>query len=104
MFNLAAPLGGAVRTTIAMFGRPDHQLIHASGIVPDVYVQTDSDFMFRRVGSLNIADDARDYQRTLLEKEVREKHPDKANEFIAAKDLQLQTAINRLQQLAGNAQ
>lgn len=104
VFNLAAPLGGAVRTTIAMFGRPDHQLIHASGIVPDVYVQTDSDFMFRRVGSLNIADDARDYQRTLLEKEVREKHPDKANEFIAAKDLQLQTAINRLQQLAGNAQ
>ncbi len=104
VFNLSAPLGGAIRTTIAMFGRPDHKLIHATGIVPDVYVESKSDFMFRRTGSLNIDDEARDFQRALLEQDVREKHPDKADDFIAAKDLQLQTAINRLQHLAGNAQ
>lgn len=104
VFNLSAPLGGAIRTTIAVFGRPDHQLIHATGIVPDFYVKTDSDFMYRRVGSLNIADDAKAFQRTLLEKDVREKHPEKADALIAAKDLQLQTAINKLQQLADNAQ
>jgi len=78
VFNLEAPLGGAVRTTIAVFGRPDHQLIHATGIIPDIYVETDSDFMYRRVGSLNIAEDAI--------------------------DLQLQTAINKLQQLEGDTQ
>ena len=104
VFNLAAPLGGAVRTTIAVFGRPDHQLIHATGIVPDVYVETDSSFMYRRVGSLNIADDAKAFQRKLLEKDVRVKHPEKADEFISAIDLQLQTAINKLQDIAGNAQ
>ncbi len=104
VFNLAAPLGGAIRTTIAMFGRPDHQLIHATGIVPDVYVQSDSDFMYRRVGSLNINADAGAFQRMLLEKDVRKKYPDRAAEYIAAKDLQLETAINRLQQLANHAQ
>jgi len=104
VFNLAAPLGGAVRTTIAVFGRPDHQLIHATGIVPDIYIETDSDFMYRRVGSLNIADDAKAFQRELLEKDIRAKQPERADEFIAAIDLQLQTAINKLQQQAGNAQ
>lgn len=104
VFNLAAPLGGAVRTTIAVFGRPDHQLIHATGIVPDIYIETDSDFMYRRVGSLNIADAAKAFQRELLEKDIRAKQPERADEFIAAIDLQLQTAINKLQQQAGNAQ
>ena len=97
IFNLQAPLGGAVRTTIAVFGRPDHQIIHGAGIVPDYYIQTDSDFMFRRTGSLNIADDARAFQRTLLERDVRKKYPVKADEIISAPDLQLQTAINKLQ-------
>ncbi len=104
VFNLAEPLGGAVRTTIAMFGRPDHEMIHENGIVPDVTVETDSDFMFRRTGSLNINDNARAYQRTLLEQDVREKHPDKADEFIAAKDIQLHTALERLQQSMATAQ
>jgi len=104
VFNLAAPFGGAVRTTIAVFGRPDHQLIHATGIVPDIYIEAESDFMYRRTGSLNVADDAKAFQRTLLEQDVREKHPEKADSFIAAKDLQLETAINKLQQLAGTAQ
>jgi len=104
VFNLQAPLGGAVRTTIAVFGRPDHQIIHAAGIVPDVYVKTKSDFMFRRTGSLNISAQARAFQRTLLEKDVKAKHPDKAEEFIAANDLQLQTAVNRLEGIINNAQ
>ncbi len=96
VFNLAPPLGGAVRTTIAVFGRPDHKLIHGAGIVPDFYVETDSDFMFRRTGSLNISAAARAFQRTLLEEDVKKDHPDQAEAFIAAKDLQLQTAINKL--------
>jgi len=104
VFNLSAPLGGAVRTTIAVFARPDNQIIHAAGIVPDIYIETDSDFMYRRVGSLNIADEAKAFQRKLLEKDIREKNPEKADVFIAATDLQLQTAINKLDPPAGNAQ
>ena len=96
VFKLAAPLGGAVRTTIAVFGTPDHKPIHATGIVPDVYVETDNDFMFRRTGSLNISAEARAFQRTLLERDIRTDKPEKADEYIAAKDVQLQTAIDRL--------
>jgi len=104
VFNLQAPLGGAVRTTIAVFGRPDQQIIHAAGIVPDVYVKTKSDFMFRRTGSLNISDQAKAFQRQLLENDVKKKHPDSAEELIAATDLQLQTAINRLESIVSSAQ
>lgn len=104
VFNLEAPLSGAVRTTIAMFGTPDQQWIHDTGITPDVVVETDSDFMYRRTGSLNIADNARAFQRTLLEQDVRKKHPENADEFIAAKDLQLATAINKLRQTANSTQ
>ena len=100
VFKLAEPLGGAVRSTIAAFGTPDHQPIHGAGIVPDVYVETESDFMFRRTGSLNISADARAFQRTLLEQSVEKNEPEKAQEHIAAKDVQLQTAINRLLPLA----
>ncbi len=96
VFNLAQPLGGAIRTTIAVFGRPDHQAIHATGIVPDIYIETPADFMFRRTGSLNIKSNARAYQRALLEKGVKEKHPDKANALINAPDAQLNTAIAEL--------
>ena len=97
VFNLAAPLGGAVRTTIAVFGRPDHQLIHGAGIVPDMYIESDSDFMFRRTGSLNISADAKEFQRTLLEERVAKEQPERAREFIEAPDLQLQAAIDKLQ-------
>ncbi len=104
VFNLEAPLGGAVRTTIAVFGRPDHQIIHATGILPDIPIETDSDFMYRRVGSLNISADAKAFQRKLLELDIRAKQPEKADEHIAAIDLQLQTAIHKLQDLAANTQ
>ena len=60
--------------------------------------------MFRRVGSLNIAADAKAFQRKLLEKDIMKKEPENAHEHIAAIDLQLQTAINKLQELAGNKQ
>ncbi len=104
VFNLSAPLGGAVRTTIAMFGRPDHQLIQGSGVVPDVYVKTDSDFMFHRTGSLNISEQAKAFQRKLLEIDVKKDHPERASEYIAAADLQLQTAINKLLLQVNNTQ
>lgn len=98
VFNLSLPLGGAIRTTIAEFATPLNQPIHASGIVPDKFVRTDADFMFRRTGSLNIDKAARDYQRTLLEERVRKEYPDKADKFITASDAQLATAINLIRQ------
>ena len=96
VFNLEPPLGGAIRTTIAVFGRPDHQTIHATGIVPDIYIETPADFMFRRNGSLNIQANARAYQRVLLEEGVREKHADKADALINSPDAQLNKAIATL--------
>ena len=100
VFNLAEPLGGALRTTIAMFGTQSHGLIHGNGIVPDYFLETEADFMFRESGSLNISDEARDYQRELLERHVRKKHKDsdadKADRLIDAKDEQLQLAIDLL--------
>lgn len=99
VFKLAEPLGGAVRTTIAAFGTPDHQPIHGAGIVPDIYVETDSDFMFQRTGSLNISSEARAFQRTLLERTIQKDKPERAQEHIAAKDSQLLTAIDQLQSL-----
>lgn len=96
VFNLKKPLGGAIRTTIAVFGTPDHKAIHGGGIVPDIYIETPADFMFRRTGSLNITASAREFQRTLLEQRVREKHPHKAQALIAATDKQLQVAIEQI--------
>ncbi len=100
VFNLAEPIGGALRTTIAMFGTQSQGLIHGSGIVPDHYIETEADFMFRESGSLNISTQARAYQRQLLETQVRKKYQDsdsdKAERIIAAEDLQLQLAIEVL--------
>jgi carboxyl-terminal processing protease len=98
VFNLAEPLGGALRTTIAMFGTEPQGLIQDRGIVPDRYVESDADFMFRETGSLNVAEDARAYQRYLLESQIKKKYQgsDKAEQLIAATDIQLQTAIEIL--------
>ena len=98
VFNLAEPLGGAIRTTIAMFGTPDEKPIHATGIVPDIYIESEAGFMFRRTGSLNIRADARAYQRELLEQRVTIDFPDNAHRYIAASDAHLDTAISRLKQ------
>ena len=94
VFDLAPPLGGAIRTTIAQFATPVGQIIQAAGIVPDKFVRTDHDFMFRRTGSLNISDAARAYQRVLLEEKVRNDYPADAEKFITATDLQLTSAID----------
>ncbi len=102
VFNLKEPLGGAIRTTIAVFGTPDHRIIHSAGIVPDIYVETAADFMFKRTGSLNIKQNARNFQRTLLEEGVRKKHPHKAKALIEAPDRQLQTAIAEINKLKRN--
>jgi len=100
VFNLAEPIGGALRTTIAMFGTQSHGLIQGQGIVPDYYIETEADFMFRESGSLNISTDARKYQRQLLETRVRKKYQaedsDKADRIINAEDKQLQMAIDLL--------
>ena len=53
--------------------------------------------MFRRTGSLNISADAKEFQRTLLEERVAKEQPERAREFIEAPDLQLQAAIDKLQ-------
>jgi len=100
VFNLEAPLGGAIRTTIAEFGRPDGKMIHAVGVVPDEQIKTNSDFMFKRIGSLNVSEKTKAFQRTLLERAIRKKHPKHAEELIAAKDAQLDTAIKALKKLA----
>ena len=98
VFNLADPLGGAIRTTIAVFGTPDEKPIHATGIVPDMYIESEAAFMFRRTGSMNIHTDARAYQRELLEQRVRMDFPDNAHRYIAAPDKHLKTAITHLKQ------
>lgn len=94
IFKLEEPLGGAVRTTIAIFGTPDHKLIHGIGIIPDVTIQTECDFMFRRTGSLNISREARAFQRALDERHVKNTNPAKADQFIAAQDMQLHRAVD----------
>ncbi len=97
--NLKEPLGGAVRTTIAMFATPDHQPIHGAGIVPDIYLETEADFLFRETGSLNISEQARGLQRKLREKSALISHPDNAAELINATDLQLARAVSELSRL-----
>ncbi|OED40977.1 hypothetical protein AB833_10825 [Chromatiales bacterium (ex Bugula neritina AB1)] len=98
--HLKDPLGGAVRTTIAMFGTPDHQPIHGAGIVPDIYIESAADFMFRETGSLNISDQARLLQRQLREQSVRQTHPVSAAELITATDIQLARALVEIRKLA----
>jgi len=95
VFNLKAPLGGAVRTTIAAYATPDHVLIHGLGVVPDIFVESAPHFLFRETGSLNISDDARRYKRSLLEEDLDEKHPDKADHLKTLEDLQLKVALKQ---------
>ena len=56
--------------------------------------------MFRESGSLNISDEARQYQRQLREAQVRKEYKDsdsaKAERLITAEDKQLQAAIDFL--------
>ncbi len=101
IFDLKQPLGGAIRSTIAVFGRPDQKLIHGSGIVPDHYLETKADFMFRQTGSLNISSEARAFKRQLLEESIRKQRPDEADALIEARDEQLQKAVEILREQIG---
>lgn len=97
VYKLSAPLGGAVRTTIAVFATPDHKPIHATGIVPDIYVETSADFMFKESGSLNISPEARAFKRKLLVAKVKSQYPAaQAQSLIDAVDKQLDTAIEEV--------
>ena len=97
VFPLAEPLGGAVRTTIAMYGTPSHRLLHGRGLVPDIYVPSAPDRLFKETGSVNISDSARAFRRTLLIKELQEKYTDNiAAAFENLPDAQLQVAIATL--------
>lgn len=101
IFDLKQPLGGAIRSTIAVFGRPDQKLIHGSGIVPDHYIETSADFMFRQTGSLNISDEARAFKRQLLEESIRKQRPEEADSLIEARDEQLGKAVEILREQIG---
>ena len=97
VFNLKAPLGGAVRTTIAAYATPSHTLIHGVGVTPDIFEATAEESMFRETGSLNVSADTRAYKRRLLEQRIVEENEQKrADYLIALKDEQLLRAIKEI--------
>lgn len=97
VFPLKEPLGGAVRTTIAMYGTPSHKLLHGRGLVPDIYVPSLPERLFMETGSVNITDEARAYRRSLMIEDLYEKYePSVANAFRALPDAQLDVALATL--------
>lgn len=97
VFNLKAPLGGAVRTTIAAYATPSHTLIHGVGVTPDVFVATAPESLFRETGSLNVSSGARKFKRKLLEERILEDFPEKRAKFlIDTKDTQLLAGIQEV--------
>jgi len=97
VFPLAEPLGGAVRTTIAMYGTPSHTLLHGRGLVPDVYVPTPPERLYRETGSVNISDAARQFRRAMEITELREKYADEIiNAYEKIPDVQLDIALSTI--------
>lgn len=97
VFNLKAPLGGAVRTTIAAYATPSHTLIHGVGVTPDIFEATAEESMFRETGSLNVSHSSRTFKRHLLEQRIKKDHPEKrADYLIALQDEQLLRAIKEV--------
>ena len=97
VFNLKAPLGGAVRTTIAAYATPSHTLIHGVGVTPDVFEPTAPRHLFRETGSLNISAAALKFKRELLEARLRNDYDsEEAERLIAHKDSQLIRGIEEL--------
>ncbi len=97
VFPLAEPIGGAVRTTIAMYGTPSHQLIHGRGLLPDLYVPSAPARLFMESGSLNISDEARSFRKGLTLTQLQGQYSE--NQLTALKqlpDTQLQTALSLL--------
>ncbi len=95
---LKAPIEGAIRTTIAMYGTPSHQLLHGRGLVPDIYIPSAPDGLFKETGSLNISQQARDFRRGLLLESLAEKYDQPvAHRYAQMRDTQLDTAIAELE-------
>lgn len=97
VFPLAEPIGGAVRTTIAMYGTPNHKLLHGRGLVPDIYVPTPPERLYRETGSINISDEARAFRRNLHIEQLRDQYPaDVLKAYAKYPDAQLDVALTTL--------
>jgi len=95
VFPLEEPIGGAVRTTIAMYGTPSHKLLHGRGLVPDIYVPTPPERLYRETGSVNISDEARVFRRDLQIEQLRDKYPaDVLKAYAQFPDAQLNVALS----------
>lgn len=97
VYPLQAPLGGAIRTTIATFATPDGVPIHARGIVPDVYVPSAPHGLFEETGSLNVSAASRDFRRGLLLDDLAtRKSKAEAKALSLLPDIQREVAIATL--------
>lgn len=100
VFNMKAPLGGAVRTTIAAYATPAQTLIHGVGVTPDIFIESAPRGLFAETGSLNISNSAREFKRELLEKRLREDlDPEEAENLISLQDTQLNQGLAELKTL-----
>jgi len=97
VYPLETPIGGAIRTTIAMYGTPNHTLLHGRGLVPDIYIPTPAERIYRETGSVNISDQARAFRRSLQLDELKDKYPPDVLESHAKyPDAQLAAALATL--------
>ena len=97
VFRLKAPLGGAVRITIASYATPRETLIHGVGITPDRFVATAPRRLFAETGSLNISARARAFKRQLLEQRLTQDLPaDESKQLLSMRDEQLHAGLEEL--------
>jgi len=97
VFPLAEPIGGAVRTTIAMYGTPNHRLLHGRGLVPDIYVPTPTERLYRETGSINISEEARAFRLQIRLKQLQDKYSaDALKAYAKFPDAQLSVALQTL--------
>jgi len=103
VFPLDEPLGGAIRTTIAMYGTPNHKLLHGRGLVPDVYVATPTERLYRETGSVNISAEARTFRQNLRVEQLKDEYTAQMLQaLVQFPDAQLNVALSILkQQLEG---
>ena len=102
VFPLAEPIGGAVRTTIAMYGTPSHRLLHGRGLVPDIYVPTPNERLYRETGSVNISEEARIFRRQLRLEQLSDKYSaDVLKAYAKFPDAQLDVALSTLKEQLG---
>jgi carboxyl-terminal processing protease len=93
------PDGDGIKLTIAKYFTPNGVSIHGAGIDPDVVVEEkDSYMLFDGVGSVtNVDENTAKESRKELIKEV--KGEEAAKEFETHKDVQLETAVQKLKEL-----